>query len=51
MNQITDAILITSGNLRQSVNVACWETQDNLEQRLTQGVCKSRMYVTEGFSL
>lgn len=36
MKTITHAVLITSGDLRKSANMACWQTQADLERRLTQ---------------
>ena len=46
---IRDAVLITSGDLRQSANVACWPAQEEMERKLTQSLAQESVRVRRAF--
>ena len=46
---IRDAVLITSGDLRQSANVACWPAQEEMERKLTQSFAQEGVRVRRAF--
>ena len=46
---IKDAVLITSGDLRQAANVACWPAQEEVERKLTQSFAQEGVLVRRAF--
>lgn len=46
---IKEVVLITSGDLRQSANLACWPAQQELERRLTQCLQNEGVAVRRAF--
>jgi len=50
-NPIKEAVLITSGDLRQSANLACWPAQEEMERKLTQSFAREGVPVRRAFSV
>ena len=48
-NKMTEAVLVTSGDLRESANLACWPAQRELETRLTQCFADQGVTLRRGF--
>src|SRR5277367_3121244 len=48
---IKEAVLITSGDLRQSANLACWPAQEEMERKLTQSFAREGLPVRRAFSV
>jgi hypothetical protein len=47
---IKEAVLITSGDLRYSANLACWPAQEEMERKLTQSFAQEVVLVRRAFS-
>jgi hypothetical protein len=48
---IQEVVLITSGDLRQSANVACWPAQREMEQQLTESFAREGVRVKRAFEV
>lgn len=48
-NRMTEAVLVTSGDLRESANLACWPAQRDLETCLTQAFADQGVTLRRGF--
>jgi hypothetical protein len=48
---IKEAVLITSGDLRQSANVVCWPAQEEMERKLTQSFAREGVIIKRAFSV
>jgi hypothetical protein len=48
---IKEAVLITSGDLRQSANVVCWPAQEEMERKLTQSFAREGVLIKRAFSV
>jgi L-fucose isomerase-like protein len=44
-----EAVLITSGDLRESANKVCWAAQETLETKLTEGFLREGVKLRRGF--
>jgi len=48
---IDEVVLLTSGDLRQSANVACWPAQIEMERQLTEGFAREGVRVKRAFEV
>jgi hypothetical protein len=46
---IKEVVLITSGDLRQSANLACWPAQEEMERKLTQSFAQGGVLMRRAF--
>lgn len=50
-NRMTEAVLVTSRDLRESANLACWPAQRDLETCLTQAFADQGVTLRRGFPM
>ncbi len=48
---IEEVVLVTSGDLRQSANVACWPAQREMERQLTESFAREGVRVRRAFEV
>jgi hypothetical protein len=49
--RMEEVVLVTSGDLRESANLTCWETQAAMERKLTQAFCGEGVRVQRAFQV
>ncbi len=50
-NPMKEALLITSGDLRQSANVVCWAAQEEMERKLSESFAQEGVILKRAFPM